>query len=83
MKRQYLHDPGILGQIWTEGRLVFCCCQLEINLCPGIYQCYQHQQRQNVTEGPKAKISATSGKILENIGKCRKNEKNTKIFISF
>jgi hypothetical protein len=36
-------------------------------------QCYQHRQRQNIAEGPKTKISAKSGKISVNIGKCRKN----------
>jgi hypothetical protein len=67
---------GGYPDIFAFGATLIACCW-------AFNQCYQHQQRKNIAEGPKMKISATSGKISENIKKCRKNKKNTKIFIFF
>jgi len=42
-------------------------------------QCCKHRHRQNIAEGPKTKISATSGKISENVVRMKNNVVRTKI----
>jgi hypothetical protein len=44
-----------------------------------ITQCCKHQHRQNIAEGLKMKISATSGKISENVVRMKNNVVRMKI----
>jgi len=54
------------------------CIGILIN-CDRRHQCYQHHVVENIAEGSEKKISETSGKISENVGKTNISKNNGKI----
>jgi hypothetical protein len=56
---------------------------IDLHFTSHIPQCYQHRQRQNIVEGTKTKISATSGKISENVVRTKKIQKYSFFFSIF